>query len=349
MKPLPRRHSLIEETAAVLRARIDGGEWSLHLPGEHELAALLQVGRNTVRAALALLETEGRVRGGNGRRREIVGNAGCSGSARRAVLLMAKPVIEYPPATSEWIEATRVRLESEGWTWRVVVEPGLYRGKPTPAIQALTKSPGSSVWILHRSTPAMQRGFEESGERCVLAGSRHEGITLPQVEIDYGAVSRHAAGRFLSRGHRSLAVLRPEAAFAGDDESVASFREACRNEKVLEIRCRSRPFDVGKAVQGMLRKSPRPTALYVLHAEHCLSAATSLQQAGVSIPRDLSLICREDAPYLGWLCPEPARYRHSPKVFATRLVALVTRGGAGRSALIMPSVIEGSTLARVAG
>jgi hypothetical protein len=37
MLPLPRRHSLIAETAAVLRQRIEAGEWPLHLPDEVSL------------------------------------------------------------------------------------------------------------------------------------------------------------------------------------------------------------------------------------------------------------------------------------------------------------------------
>lgn len=335
----------------MLRARIDAGDWSLHLPGEHELAAELQIGRNTLRAALLILEGEGRLRSGNGKRREILSGPETAESGKRAVLLMAKPAAEFPPATSQWIEATEARLSSEGWSWRVLVEPGVYRGRPAVALATLTKNQKDGVWILHRSTPAMQRWFQESGASCVLAGSRHEGIALPQVEIDYGAVSRHAAGRFLARGHRRFAVLRPEAAFAGDDESVASFRDACGDLKVDEIRCRALSFDVAKAVQAMLRKTPRPTALYVLHADHCLTALTSLQQAGIAIPRDLSLICREDAPYLSWLCPEPSRYRHSAKLFASRLAALVVGGrrmSRTKASLIMPTAVEGATLARVA-
>lgn len=352
MNSLPRRHSLVEETAAVLRRRIEAGMWSLHLPGEHELAGLLQVGRNTLRSALAVLEGEGTLKSTNGKRREIVASGAGPAAVKIATLLMSKAPGEFPPATSQWIDATRDRLESEGWSWRVLVEPGVYRGCPGPTLETLTKSQPGGVWILHRSTPAMQRWFEESGCRCVLAGSRHAGVALPQVEIDYGAVSRHAAGRFLTRGHRILAVLRPEGLFAGDEESSASFREACGDLEVREILCRAKAFDVAKAVHAMLRKSPRPTALYVLHADHCVTALGCLQQAGLSIPRDLSLICRDDAPYLAWLCPEPSRYRHNPKLFASRLATLVNRGvrqKSTRSSLVMPSAVEGSTLARVAG
>ena len=69
---IPQRISLIDQAAAVLRSRIGQGEWSPHLPGEMELARLLQVGRNTVRAALAVLEKEGRLRSAARRRRVVV-------------------------------------------------------------------------------------------------------------------------------------------------------------------------------------------------------------------------------------------------------------------------------------
>jgi hypothetical protein len=350
MKPLPRRHSLIDETASVLRQRLDGGEWSLYLPGEIELASLLQVGRNTMRAALAILEEEGRISTTKGSRREIAGGKEGKPKGKEAVLLMSKPEREFPPATARWIEETCARLESEGWTFRVLVDPGIYRGKPEGRLASLVHSLPGSVWILHRSTPAMQRWFQEEGERTILAGSRHEGIQLPQVEIDYRAVSRHAAGRFLSRGHRRLAILRPEASFAGDAESVAAFREAAnRAEEVLDLRCRPGTREVANVLRKVMGRADRPTALYVLHADHCVTALTFLQQEGIAIPRDLSLICREDAPYLEFLVPEPARYRHSTRIFSARLAALVSRHesvGTGklRSSLIMPSVIEGATL-----
>lgn len=350
MKPLPRRHSLIAETASVLRQRLEAGEWSLHLPGEMELAALLQVGRNTLRSALAILEGEGRLVSSKGSRREIVPLSKKIPTGKRAVLLMAKPEREFPPATAQWIEGTRARLENEGWTFRVSVEPGIYRGSPESRLLSLTNHQPGTIWILHRSTPPMQRWFQDRGERAILAGSRHEGILLPQVEIDYRAVSRHAAGRFLSRGHQQLAILRPEGPFAGDVECVASFREGAGRAGVIELCCRSGAFGVTEALRSLTRRPLPATALYVLHADHCVTALTFLQHSGLAIPGDLSLICREDAPYLELLFPEPARYRHSTTTFSSRLASLVMHyddktAGKRRPALIMPSAIEGATLA----
>jgi DNA-binding LacI/PurR family transcriptional regulator len=352
MLPLPRRHSLIAETAAVLRQRIEAGEWPLHLPGELDLAALLQVGRNTVRSALAILESEGYLATANGARRRITKPSHAAPSGKNAVILMSRPERDFPPATAQWIEGTRARLESSGWILRVSIEPEIYRGAPAARLEKMTQSQPGTTWILHRSTPAMQRWFQDRGERTVLAGSRHEGIHLPRVEIDYRAVSRHAAGRLLARGHERLAILRPAGPFAGDAECAAAFREGAGSATVLELHCRPGADGVIEALRPLTKKNLVITALYVLHADHCVTALSFLQHAGLTIPDDISLICREDAPYLSLLCPEPARYRHSTATFSSRLASLVrqfddTTAGKRRPALIMPSSIEGATLARV--
>jgi LacI family transcriptional regulator len=162
MLPLPRRHSLIAETAAVLRQRIEAGEWPLHLPGELDLAALLQVGRNTVRSALAILESEGYLATANGARRRITKPSNAAPSGKNAVILMSRPERDFPPATAQWIEGTRARLESSGWILRVSIEPEIYRGAPAARLEKMTQSQPGTTWILHRSTPAMQRWFQEA-------------------------------------------------------------------------------------------------------------------------------------------------------------------------------------------
>lgn len=349
MPKIPRRVSLIAETASVLRERIREGDWSLHLPGELELSAQLQVGRNTIRSALKILEQEGLVVTRNGQRREIADRPASARGTRRAVLLMAKPENEYPSSTSEWIREAQNRLESQGWDFRILVEPDLYRGNPAPALRSLTVGSPDTVWILHRSTPAMQRWFQESPCPAVLAGSRHEGISLPQVEIDLRAVSRHAAGAFLARGHERLALLRPDAPFAGDSECAAAFREAAARAEVLELRCKGGPAGVVSALRQHLRVRDRATALYILHPDHCVTAIGFVLSEGLSIPGDLSVICRDDEPYLALLHPEPTRYRHSPRTFGSKLASLVLRAAAnletGTCALVMPRLVAGATLA----
>ncbi len=270
-------------------------------------------------------------------------------SKRRAVLLMSKPENEFPPSTSAWIGELRSRLEVMGWTFHPLVEPGAYRAKPDRLLRALVAKSGETVWLLHRSTPLMQRWFQEEGLPTVLAGSRHEGIVLPQVEIDWRAVSRHAAGRFLARGHRRLAVLRPDGPFAGDAECLAAFRDGAARAEVAELRCKSGTAGVVAALHRHWRGPQRATGLYVLHPDHCLTTLSFLLGESIRIPRDLSLICRDDEPYLSHLHPEPSRYRHSPRSFAAKLATLATRPNlrekGAEQVLLMPRAVAGSTLA----
>lgn len=352
---LPRQIPLPDQAAAALRERLAQGEWGLRLPGEKDLAALLHVGRNTIRAALAILEGEGLVRTTNGTRRTIARKRSRARvQVRRAVLLMSGPESGFPPSTARWIQGARSRLETLGWRFRIVVEPEAYRRSPATLLQSLTAGWPDALWILHRSTAAMQRWFQDRQARVVLAGSRHHGITLPHVDTDFRAASRHAAGRLRARGHRVLAVLRMKAPTAGDDECVSSFREALPEAEVTELRCQNNPASVVRTLNGVLHRPVPPTALYVLHPEHCVTAMSFLMHRGIAIPAHMSVICRDDEPYLALLKPEPTRYRRSADAFASRLAALVTecdRGlrRKGNSDLIMPASVEGETIAGAPG
>jgi DNA-binding LacI/PurR family transcriptional regulator len=347
---LPQRYSLIEQTAQALRTQLAQHEWTARLPSEQALAALFNVGRNTVRAALALLEAEGRIKTTNGRRREIVPAAARrQPQVQRAVLIMARPVGEFPPSTTLWIHGTRSRLETLGWQLHVFVEPEVYRARPAKGLEAMTATRPDTVWILHRSTAAMQHWFQEQGLRTVLAGSRHEGITLPNVDSDLRAASRHAAGRFLAQGHRRLAILRPVERFAGDAESVLGFREGVGAAAWQEVACQNHPAGVIRALRQLLKSPQPPTGLYVLHPEHCVTALSYLLGQGIAVPSQLSLICRDDEPYLSLLTPEPTRYRRSARAMAAKLTAQVlavvkATGRAGKSLTIMPASVSGETL-----
>ncbi len=59
MDMIPQRRSLVAQTVEILRGMIQNGEWDTHLPTEAQLQERMQVGRNTVRAALEVMEKEG--------------------------------------------------------------------------------------------------------------------------------------------------------------------------------------------------------------------------------------------------------------------------------------------------
>ncbi len=347
----PRRTSLPLEVAAYLRKRLQRGDWARHLPGELGLARELQVGRNTIRAALTVLEKEGLLRTATGRRRELMTPVKQVRPklGKVAIMLMPSPWHTLPPSTLLWMDALRSRLQGSGWQLQMLVDAAAFRRAPTAALESLTAQHPSAVWILFRSTAAMQRWFEKREVCTVVAGSCHAGVRLPQVDTDFRATARHAAARLLGLGHRHLAVLAPAVSFAGDDESLVGFREGAGDARLQIHLCNDSKASVIKALRSMLSSSPRPTALFVFQAGHAATALTYLSQQGIRVPAQMSLLSRDHELFLTHLVPEPARYERQPEVFAKKLAHLVTALGDGvppkkAQHLLMPTFVRGETL-----
>jgi DNA-binding LacI/PurR family transcriptional regulator len=67
------------------------------------------------------------------------------------------------------------------------------------------------------------------------------------------------------------------------------------------------------------------------------------------VPQDISLISRDDDPFLASLVPEPARYRVDPHSFAKKIVGallqLLNRSSSLRSpALLQPKFAAGASI-----
>ena len=352
---LPRRVSLPVDVAAFLRERLRDGEWGKLLPGELELARDLQVGRNTIRAALVILEKEGLLRTTSGRRREVVMDAPKKRtkpkSGKIAVLLLPSPWQTLAPSTLLWVDALRSRLQGAGWQLQLVVDAAVFRRAPAAALESLVSQHPAAVWILFRSTAVMQRWFENRQLSTVVAGSCHQGVSLRQVDTDFRATSRHAAARLVGLGHCHLAVLAPVKSFAGDDESLIGFREGAGDASLQIQTCHDSKASVIKALRSLLSGAQRPTALYVLHAGHAATSLTYLLQQGVAVPAHMSLLSRNDEPFFAHLVPEPARYERQPEAFAKKLAQLITTLGDGvppkkTQHLLMPTFVRGETLGR---
>lgn len=347
---LPRRQPRAAEAAEWLRAQLHQGAWNGELPGELELARELQVGRNTLRAALKTLEHEGLLRTAAGKRRLIVRAGGeihpAHAPAPKALLLLSHPQSQMP---LPWAESLRLQLHTAGRGLAACVEPAAFRRSPGAALERLHARNPRVVWILHRSTAAMQRWFQQQGLPAVIAGTQHPEITLPQVDTDYRAASRHAAGRFLALGHRRLAILLPRELLAGDAESVAGFMEAAGEACVERATHDETAPGVVHALRQALAGPAPPSGIFVLRAEPCATALSWLLAQGIAVPGRLSLLCRDDHPFLGHLHPEPSRYRSGAEMFARKLARLVLAQGdhlplTRPRHLIMPAFVKGSTL-----
>lgn len=352
MMPAPERVPLAARAAEVLRAAIRAGEWSGWLPGERSLSERLGVSRPTLRVALGELRREGWVDVAQGRRRRILRGGG--GAQRRVVaLLVPEPLEGLPAQVVFWIDRLRERLEGAGWQMETHCDRACYSGRPERALERRVGPTNAGVWLLLRTTERAQRWFVNRGVPCVLAGTCHGGIDLPAVDVDLRAVCRHAAGLLLGRGHRRIALLMHQGGQAGDVVSAAGFTSAFGGARhagaeALVVRHDGSGADVRRCLEGLLRRTDRPTALIVARSAPALLVLTHLQRIGIGVPRDISLVARDDDHFLEHTSPELTRYRYDPSLHARRLFRLLMEraGGMPRARRLygMARLIEGETL-----
>jgi len=355
MRRLPQRSSLVAQTADILREEIRSGAWARWLPGEIELCARLQVSRVTLRAALAQLQRERLIRASQGRRREILhpsARVPRRASSREVFFFLPHSLSAIPRFVLFLIDNLRDRLNQEGYRLETLTYPAAYTARPNGTLQNLTARHQSAGWILYQSTPTMQRWFSAHNLPAVICGSRHGGVELPAMDLDYYALCRHAAGRFLAKGHCHLALINSRPILAGDRESERGFHDGVGhhpNARVTVCHHDGTRESVCAELDRLLAIPNHPTALLVSHSHHVLTVLGHLARRGVRVPQDIALISRDDDLVLQHVVPTVARYSVEPSLFARklgRLVMEVVRSGVihPRDHRLLPRFLPGETL-----
>jgi LacI family transcriptional regulator len=355
---LPQRQSLVAQTAAFLNGQIEQGEWRDWLPSERSLCQLLQVSRNTLRAALVQLAADRVIKPIHGAGNKILSKPSRRGAAQRGdhvALLTPEPIERLRPMQSLWIDDMRALLSERGLRLRVFHGHHYFGANPGPALEKLVTRNPHGCWILIFAEDTTQRWFSENRVPCVVAGSTYPGIDLPSRDLDHRAMCRHAAGVLLGLGHRHLAMLMVKSRRAGDLESEAGFLEGVKQSPhgdatAAVLHHEGSVTGLATAVRRLLKLRPLPTGLVVMHPHDYLATVTRLAQSGVRIPQDMSVLSRDDDPFLGFISPLPARYEVGPHLMARSLLPPVLELLEGNSVSqhsmrIIPKFLKGESIA----
>src|SRR3954470_20505559 len=185
MEPLPKRTSLVHETASTLKQWIRSGILKDELPGELQLKVRLKVGRDTLRAALRMLNEESWISAeGQGRQRRVLPQPA---RLRAEVVAEKLPVTFLSPHTIEHrvtlleMEDARERLEEQGRALRFLAPQIFHLQKPERALDRLVRGYPSSAWVLYLAGERMQRWFQQNHVPALIYGSPFPGLTLPFV------------------------------------------------------------------------------------------------------------------------------------------------------------------------
>ena len=356
--PVPQRATLSAQVRDVLRDALRQGTWPEKLPGELELSRKLQVSRMTLRAALKMLTKEGWVSSSQGQRRRVLRRriqARSPRSSHRIVFLTAVPVDRMRSLHLLHVDGLREKLALAGFELDVQVSATCFSSRPESALEKLDKERAAAAWVVMNSTVQLQTWFTQRKRPCVIVGARHPGIAVPSIGTDYHALGRHAAGQFLRRRHRQLAVLLPNEDKAGHTNTVDGFRAACAEVEgavVRIVRHDGTPAGLRNSLRGLLHGTPA-TGLLVALPQFTVGAVTSLIDLGVQVGREMSLIGRDGDAFLDFVTPTVARYEINVPLFVlklSRMVLTTARGGGilKSDTFLLPEFVPGDTLGKLA-
>lgn len=345
--------SIAAQVAQALRAEISGRTWNQVLPGERQLAERFQVSRKTIRKALAELRRDGLLdtRRNQGSTIRAERGAPVAGTSRIG-LLLPQPLESSRPFTALWVNRLMALLHESGYaleTFHGAKYFGVDAGK---SLARLTSANPTRGWILARSNRPLQEWFAASGLPTLVCGSTHAGIALPSVDVDHRALCRHSAALFLRHGHRRLALFLERAGHAGDAESEQGLREglAAAGDASEPLVCRAER-EAGAIIRELKRvlgrKQP-PTGFLLSNSYSYLTVQSYLASTGLQVPRDVSLISRDEELFLRFMHPTPTYYATSPAKFAHALHQALRRILLGETSAfairIMPNLVKGESV-----
>ena len=338
MHRLPKRTSLIAETAATLKQWITEGELSETLPGELRLKDLLGVGRNTLRLALKILEEEHWISiRGQGRQRLVQKDrleALHPSADRRLPVTFLSPFPTVDRILLLEMEDLQMHLARQGRELRFIAPNIFHLRNPERHLKRLVQENPSAAWILHFVTESMQRWFENEGIPAFLYGTPYPGVKLPFVVNDWESAAYHAGLQLARHGHRRIGLLGLAQPVPGVLAIEGGLRRALVNLKpeaqLSMLSGNNSPQEVARSLETAFRSGHRPTALVFCSSSHLLTCLSWLISKGIAVPADVSLVCVPSDSWLQELYPPVCHYENNPHLFAhqvrKRVMELVELG-----------------------
>jgi LacI family transcriptional regulator len=253
-----------------------------------------------------------------------------------------------------WIAHLQTLLHDAGITVRCIVAPRCYVRRPDAALKRTIEQHLSSCWILRNSTLEIQEWFQQARLPCIVAGSAHKSVSLPDVDLDHYALCRHAAGLLVRAGHRNIALVIENTHRPGDFDSERGFMDGCalsgrsdvypclmRHEKAVE--------SVTNGLERLLQQPHPPSALCITEPTAYLTAVSYFGRNRLRIPEDISILCRGSDAFLEHLIPLPSRYYCPPERFSRQMARQVLQCVQGKpltkqNIRIMPGYLPGRSI-----
>jgi len=124
-------------------------------------------------------------------------------------------------------------------------------------------------------------------------------LSVGRVGIDNVLAAGHATRYLLSLGHRSIGIISGETSSGTSDDRLKGFLQAMRNAKIRSdrsmIHAGHNDMESGhEHAMQLLKRSPRPTAIFCTNNMMALGAFAAIQEFGLACPQEISLLGFDD-------------------------------------------------------
>lgn len=351
-----RIRSASEQLADFLKEEIRCRTWTGTMPGESWMVTQLQVGRDTVRSAMAQLEEEGLlVSDGQGKRRRITmsEDAFSPRTIRVRIFLYEKQARGDIDNSSLLAQLLEAGFDAE-FTSKSLKDLGM----DVERVARHVKQNPADAWVVSAASLEVLEWFAGQPVPALAMYGRHYGLPIAAAYPVMVSGQTEAVRRLIGLGHKRIVMLareerrkpemsRPERLFIEELES-AGIKTGDYNLPDWE---ESRE-GLSRLLDELFRFSP-PTALIFQEAQLFIAARCHLADLGIVAPRDVSLVVAESDPSFGWCNPIPSHIRWDYQPVVRRIVRWARNVAAGkddrRKVGTGSEFVEGGTIGPVKG
>lgn len=199
---------LVEQTAHLLREGLGQGRWRGQLPGVVRLAEALGVSTHTLRAALLLLETEGRVAlSEDGRSRHVTAKGTADKHQLRIGILLYGPLDEDSPHTIHFMISLHHALEGEGFLPFFSTSNQASLRRDVGRIRDYVKNTPADAWIVSCGTRDVLEWFAAQSFPSFALFGRRDQVALPNAGPDKAPAVIDAIRELIRLGHQRIIML----------------------------------------------------------------------------------------------------------------------------------------------
>ena len=345
-----------EQLADHLKEEIRAGRWTERMPGESWLLAHLHVGRETVRAAMVLLEREGvLVSEGQGKRRRIL--MGRDASATKVIRLR---IFLYETQSREDADNTSLLAQLLG----AGIDAGFADkslkdlGMDVDRVARYVRKNPADAWVVSAASREVLEWFAGQATPAMAMYGRHKGLPIAAAYPIMIPGMLTAVRRFIELGHKRIVMItreerrkpkvsRLEQAFL-DELEAAGIRTGDYN--LPGWRETREGFE--QLLDELFRHSP-PTALIFQEAALFVAARIHLADRDIATPGDVSMMVMENHAIFAWSGPTPSHLRWDYRPVVRRVVRWAKNVAAGkddrRKVGTESKFVEGGTIGPVPG